>query len=75
MLPNIDDEPDIGGGPLCHVAATYTRHPDNADQIRTEIDDRPDRPATTISRWLRHADIRLSAAPITRHRRHDCACQ
>ena len=74
MLPNIDDEPDMAGGQQCHVAATYTRHPDLADQIRDAIN-RPDKTATLISRWLRKADIPLSAATITRHRRHDCACQ
>ena len=74
MLPNIDDEPDITPGNRCLVAVVYTRHPDEADQIRDAIN-RPDKTATLISRWLRKADIPLSAATITRHRRHDCACQ
>lgn len=73
MLPNIDDEPDAARSNLCHVAATYNSHPDLAGQIGDAIR-RTDKPATVVSRWLRKADIRLTPASITRHRRGDCTC-
>ena len=55
----------------CHVQAAYTDHPHEAETIRQGIFE-TDTSGAEVSRWLRAAEIEVSADVIRSHRRLEC---